>query len=165
MEIRILNAQDAEAYRRLRFDALQVNPEAFASSFEEEKDRTVEVFAERLESEQTVSLGSFLGDALVGMATLQFEKYYKMRHRGNLSAMYVTSSARGYGYGNRLLEHGLMIAKNHQLEQVYLTVVSSNVQAKNLYENIGFETIGLEENAIKLDDGLYHDEEHMVKFL
>ncbi|WP_017186617.1 GNAT family N-acetyltransferase, partial [Alkalibacillus haloalkaliphilus] len=160
-----LNAQDAEAYRRLRFEALQVNPEAFASSFEEEKDRAVEAFAERLESEQAVNFGAFLGDELVGMATLQFEKYYKMRHRGNVVGMYVTSSARRSGCGKKLLEHALMKAEDHQLEQIYLTVVSSNFQAKKLYENIGFESIGLEKNAMKLENGCYLDEEHMVKFL
>lgn len=38
MEIRLLTAADAAVYRHLRLEGLQMNPEAFGSSFEEEKD-------------------------------------------------------------------------------------------------------------------------------
>ena len=42
MEIRLLNPLDAENYLDLRLEALQNNSEAFASSYEEEKDYSVE---------------------------------------------------------------------------------------------------------------------------
>ena len=45
MEIRILNSlEDAEKYRGIRLESLKNIPEAFASSYEEERDFSIEEF-------------------------------------------------------------------------------------------------------------------------
>lgn len=48
MEIRLLTVADAVVYRKLRLEGLQSNPEAFGSSFEEEKDMPPELFEKDL---------------------------------------------------------------------------------------------------------------------
>ena len=50
------------------------------------------------------------------------------------------------------------------VEQINLSVVSTNENAKKLYMKLGFKKFGLEEKAIKIDCNYYH-EEHMVLFL
>ena len=50
------------------------------------------------------------------------------------------------------------------IEQIHLTVVSSNKAANSLYASFGFVTYGIEKNALKVD-GTYFDEELMVLFL
>jgi hypothetical protein len=42
MDIRLLKPEDAEEYRKIRLEALKNNPESFTSSFEEEKEVSVE---------------------------------------------------------------------------------------------------------------------------
>ena len=48
MEIRHLNGTDAIIYRTLRLQALQMSPEAFGSSYEEEKDAPLEQYISKL---------------------------------------------------------------------------------------------------------------------
>ena len=59
MEIRLLNPLDAEKYLDLRLGALQNSPEAFASSYEEEKDQPVERYKTRFQSEDSFTFGAF----------------------------------------------------------------------------------------------------------
>lgn len=67
MEIRLLTAQDATSYRTLRLEGLQTNPEAFGSSFEEEKDMGLELFASRLEAQGSFTFGAFDQNELCGL--------------------------------------------------------------------------------------------------
>jgi len=47
------------------------------------------------------------------------------------------------------------------LEEVTLSVVTSNASAKRLYQSLGFAVYGLEKRALKID-GEYFDEELMA---
>ncbi|MBZ5752439.1 GNAT family N-acetyltransferase [Metabacillus rhizolycopersici] len=165
MEIKILKPTDAENYRRIRLEALQNSPEAFASSYEEEKDQPVEKYKNNFQSKDSFTFGAFESGKLVGVVTLVKEKLYKLRHRANIIAMYVTSGKRGFGIGKALLSEAIKKANCLEgIEQVYLTVVTTNESAKRLYSSIGFEAFGSEKRALKLDN-TYFDEEHMVLFL
>lgn len=50
------------------------------------------------------------------------------------------------------------------IEQINLTVVTSNESAKKLYTSLGFEVFGEEKRALKIDN-TYFDEEYRVLFL
>ena len=73
LKYRPLTELDAEAYRSIRFEALQTAPEAFASSYEEEKELPVDAFKARLKGEDSVTFGMFDGESLVGVTTLLTE--------------------------------------------------------------------------------------------
>ncbi len=90
MEIRLVTAQDAEAYRQLRLEGLQTNPEAFGSSFEEERDMALELFASRLEAQGSFTFGAFDQDELFGVATLVQESKMKLKHKASIFAVYVS---------------------------------------------------------------------------
>ena len=51
------------------------------------------------------------------------------------------------------------------VEQMELNVFAHNENAKRLYEKKGFVKVATIPNAIKSNDGLYHDEEIMIKQL
>ncbi|WP_308807733.1 GNAT family N-acetyltransferase [Alkalicoccobacillus plakortidis] len=51
---------------------------------------------------------------------------------------------------------------NRGIEQIYLTVVSTNESAKKLYQSMGFKRYGVDKQALKLDNNVYLDEDLMV---
>lgn len=165
MNIRILTPEDAEKYKQIRIEALQYHPDAFAVSYEEEKDRPVEVYQERLGSNNAVTIGAFEENQLVGTVTLFREGYTKLSHKVNLVAMYVDPRNRGLGIGKSLVTSAIKKAMEmNGIEQINLTVVSSNVSAKSLYSSLGFTVFGTEKRALKMGD-TYLDEDFMVLFL
>lgn len=165
MNSRCLTAANAEAYRNLRLEGLQNNPEAFGSSFEEEKGYSIEQFADRFESQGSYTLGVFDHEELVGVATLVQENKLKLKHKASIFAVYVSPKKRGLGIGKRLMVDAINKAKELKgVEQLTLTVVSTNTSAKSLYSSLGFELFGTEKRALKIGQE-YFDEDYMVLFL
>lgn len=164
MNIRLLTAADAEDYRALRLEGLQTNPEAFGSSFEEEKDISLESFANRLEGQGTFTFGAFNQGDLLGVATLVQANKVKLKHKASIFAVYVSPKKRGLGIGKQLMVEVINQAKRLvDVEQINLTVVSSNESAKGLYTSLGFHVFGTERNALKIGQQ-YFDEDYMVLF-
>ncbi len=165
MNSRRLTATDANAYRTLRLEGLQNNPEAFGSSFEEEKDSSIELIASRLESQSSYTIGVFDQEELVGVATLVQESMLKLKHKAGIFAVYVSPGKRGLGIGKHLMVEAINKAKElGEVEQLNLTVVSTNTSAKRLYSSLGFEVFGTEKKALKIGQQ-YFDEDYMVLFL
>lgn len=165
MEIRPLKPQEADAYFDMRLKALNDCPEAFASSYEEEKHEPLENYKKRLQSEYSLTLGAFDGPKLMGVVTLMKAAKFKMRHRASLLAMYVIPEKRGEGVGKALVAEAIKKAvEMEDIEQINLAVVTTNEPAKRLYTSLGFEVYGTEKRALKLND-TYVDEDHMVLFL
>ncbi|MDL4839484.1 GNAT family N-acetyltransferase [Aquibacillus sp. LR5S19] len=166
MEIRQLNSPDAEEYLSIRLEALKNSPYAFASSYEEEKNQRAEKYKNRFNAPaNTLTFGAFEDSQLVGVVTLVKEQLFKLRHRANIVAMYIKPEKRGNGIGKNLVFRVIEKAKNIEgIEQIYLTVVTTNLPAKKLYSSCGFEVFGKDKKALKFDN-TYYDEEHMVLFL
>jgi ribosomal protein S18 acetylase RimI-like enzyme len=163
MEIRKLTSDDAKAYWDLRLEALQQDPEAFATTYKDAISRVdpLKRVASNLDSEASSTLGAFIDNELVGMMTIAEEGAPKLRHRVNLFAVYVTPRVRGQRIGMALLR--AVIEHSKQLpyvEKINLTVVSTNDRAIKLYEKFGFKSFGLEHHAMKIDD-TYVDEIYM----
>ncbi|TDM38783.1 GNAT family N-acetyltransferase, partial [Macrococcoides goetzii] len=76
-------------------------------------------------------------------------------------AMYVDASNRRSGLARELIRKAIERAREMNLEQLTLGVVSTNEPAKKLYESMGFQTYGIEKRALKIN-GVYSDDEYMV---
>jgi ribosomal protein S18 acetylase RimI-like enzyme len=164
MEIRKLDYKDASAYKELRLEALRNHPEAFSSSYEEEKDDPLERTASRLNDQNSFTFGAFTDEMLIGVVSLVLDTKTKIRHRGHIFAMYVTQNIRRTGAGKALISRAISQAKENGIEQLYLTVTASNEPAKKLYQSFGFKVFGIDKNALKFED-TYFDDELMVLFL
>lgn len=168
MYIRTLTSADAESYRALRLQSLQQHPEAFLSSYESEVKQSIETTRIRLDaSDEHFTLGAFLDgeQRLAGIATFFRESRPKIQHKAHVYAVYVDPVARKHGAGRALMQELIARAKAAPgLEQLMLTVTSSNVAAKRLYESLGFVRYGTEPRAMKLD-GEYLDEDLMAMLL
>ncbi|MFE4762243.1 GNAT family N-acetyltransferase [Bacillus mycoides] len=166
MKIRQLNPTDAEKYLSIRLEALQDSPYAFASSYEEEKNQTAEKYKNRFSTPvNTFTFGAFEESQVVGIVTLIREQTLKLNHRANIVAMYIKPKKRGIGLGKALISKAVEKANSLEgIEQIYLSVVTTNIPAKKLYASCGFEIFGKDKKALKFDN-TYYDEEHMVLIL
>jgi ribosomal protein S18 acetylase RimI-like enzyme len=164
MKIRILNGNDADAYRKIRLEGLKNSPEAFGSSYEEEQLDPIDLYKSRLESDTAYTFGAFEKEELAGVVTLVKETKVKLKHKASIFAMYVSPDYRGRGIGKKLMAEVVIKAQEFDdTEQLQLSVVSTNQSAKQLYTSFGFTVYGHENRALKAD-GIYYDEDHMVLF-
>ncbi|MCR8847409.1 GNAT family N-acetyltransferase [Rossellomorea sp. SC111] len=167
MEIRLLNESHADEYWNLRLEMLKQSPSSFGSSYEEafERPNPIEMTEKRLSSEDSFTFGCFVEGRLSGAATMVREAALKMNHKASIYAMYVTPTQRGKGLARRLLEAAINLAKETEgIEQLMITVVTTNEKAKGLYHSCGFKPYGTEKRALKYNEE-YYDEELMVLFL
>ncbi|WNS42354.1 GNAT family N-acetyltransferase [Paenibacillus sp. MMS20-IR301] len=167
MNIRTLTSADAELYRELRLQALQQHPDVYLSSYESEAKLSIANTRIRLApAEHHFTLGAFdSDDKLVGMVTLFRESRAKIDHKANVYSVYVDPAVRKQAVGRLLMLELIARAKDMPgLEQLNLTVTSTNLPAKRLYESLGFICYGTEPRAMKLGER-YLDEDHMVLML
>jgi ribosomal protein S18 acetylase RimI-like enzyme len=160
-EIRRLTSADALAYRDIRLEGLRCHPEAFASTFEDERDSPIDRFKELITQSQI--FGAVIAHKLVGVVGLRTHAEVKLRHKATIWGMYVCREARQYGIGERLIEAAVAHAPGH-VEQLQLAVVTENEAARRLYAKAGFIEYGHQINALK-HGGRYYDDVLMVKFL
>lgn len=166
MEVRILKETDAEAFWNIRLRALRDNPDSFGASYEEILERGIAGVAQGLRKRDSapddVTFGAFEGTTLIGIAGFQREEETKRRHKGVIWGMYVPHELRGKGVGKQLLQAAIAYAKTLPgLEQINLSVVLTSKEARHLFIAQGFETYGLERQALKLHDR-YFDQELMT---
>jgi len=155
--VRQLLAAEAAAYRDIRLEMLQVNPEAFGSTYEAESGRSVAQFADSLA--RSFVAGGFVDGQLAGVAGFYALEGPKVSHRGNIWGVYVRGALRGRGVGHAVLSEVLRHAGT-RVTQVHLQVVTENAAARALYERLGFTTYGTEPRALKVGDRYY--DEHLM---
>jgi ribosomal protein S18 acetylase RimI-like enzyme len=170
--IRQLGPTDRDAYFLLRLRGLQAHPASFGQSYDEalakgaaQHDATLQ----GSEAEGTFLLGAYASPSahapLVGVVGLLRNKADKERHKANVVGMYVAQEAAGRGIGRALLSELLRrAARVDGLRQLLLTVGSGNDAARKLYESLGFRKYGCEVGSLNVD-GVFHDEDLMVRFL
>ncbi|MBK5350452.1 GNAT family N-acetyltransferase [Bacillus sp. TH22] len=165
--IRLLTKEDAEKYWDLRLQALQVNPEAFVTTYEEaiRQENPIKRVESNLTATTSCTFGAFNEENhLVGVVTLLTEEREAYKHKGHIVAMYVDAQNRRNGLARELITNAIQRARDIKLEQLTLGVVSTNEPAKKLYGSMGFKTYGIEKRALKMK-GVYSDDEYMVLFL
>lgn len=164
MEIRLLIANDAAEWWRLRLEALEGDPEAFSASAEEHRKLGLEDVRKRLGDgiADSFVVGAFEEGSLVGVTGFYREPGPKTRHKGRIWGVYVTPKHRGQGIGRKLLEVLLGRARGIAgLEQIQLSVARSQAAAAKLYRSLRFESWGVEARALKVGER-YLDEEYMT---
>lgn len=169
---RVLTEVDAKQFWALRLRALKENPEAFGAAYEEEINTPIDKLIDRFSSdfilplEENFMLGAFNENKdMVGVVGFRRERRQKLRHKANIWGMYVVPELRQTGIGKLLLSELLNKSKFlDDLEQINLGVVSSNVNAKALYDSLGFKIYGVEKNALKIGEQ-YFDDDLMVLFI
>jgi len=162
MEIRALTDADADVYQAIRLRSLREYPEAFGSSYEEERERKPDQIVSLLTNPDVKVFGAFSGAELIGIVAILRNSRIKTRHRSNIGGMYVASEARGQGVGRALIEAALKHARSCDgVEDVTLAVTVGNDAARHLYTQMGFTTYGVDPRYIKTN-GRFYDIEWMI---
>lgn len=159
MKLRVLTPSDVDAYRDLRLHALREWPPAFGTPVEEEAQRTLKAFSERLvETNDRCLVGAFEEDTLVGSVRLSRYDGSNEGHRAYVAGLYVMPERRKLGYGRALLTQVVARAKRDGgLRRLNLTVVAEQKAAIALYASLGFVSYGIEKEAFQAR-GLFFDE-------
>jgi len=131
VDIRLLHAVDASAYRDLRLQALSTNPEAFLTTYDDYLSRPFELVTNQLTPDDDhFTVGAYVGDAsdqLVGTVTLVRERATKARHIANVVALFVSPNFQRQGIGRELLADLIQRARQMDgLVQFRLSVVKDN---------------------------------------
>jgi len=164
--IKNIKREDVEVYWKLRLEALRMNPEAFGASYEESVHTPISEVRNRIKNESdNYIVGAFKEEnQIVGMIGFRREQGIKIKHKGMIWGVYVSPEYRGKGIAKELLEE--VINRGNRLEdlkQINLCVVALNRVAIELYKKLGFETYGIEKNALEYK-GQGYDEELMTYF-
>ena len=163
-EIKRLKPEDMDRWFELRMEALKDTPSAFLADPETEHKQGVEFFRKRLVDggDENLIFGAFKGSSLIGNIGLVREGRPKSRHKAFIWGMYVKQSHRKNRVASGLLSQAISFAKvSMNVRQITLSVESSRVAAKRLYESAGFVCWGTEPEAIYCDNR-YYDEDYMV---
>jgi len=167
VEFRILTVDDVGAYSEVRLEALERDPTAFGSSVEDHRKLSEMDIRSRLTADPANNfvIGVYAGERLAGTAGFVRETPVKMRHKGRIWGVYLTAELRGQGIGRRMLQLVVERAtKIEGLEQVVLHVTTTQTAAIATYRSLGFNSFGVEPQALKIGDR-YIDEEYMVLHL
>ena len=157
----MLTPGDAGELFRLRRSALLDSPLAFLASPEDDMASSEAVVRELLDPRRrSVVFGAF-SPGLVGMLGLNPAHQRKAAHKVTLWGMFVAPTYRGQGVAAQLLDAAIRHARTLDgIRAVHLSVSESAVAARRVYEKAGFETWGIEPDAIRFE-GRSESERHM----
>ena len=159
--IRRLTPGDAEAFRAVRLEGLERQPEAFSASLDNESAKSLMDWRTRLE--MTSVFGAFVDNHLMGVAGFYRCTGVKLHHKGVLWGVYVRDEVRGQGVGRALVEAVVGTARG-EVDQLLTTVNAANERAKRLYESVGFLVWGIQPRSMKLGSRFVDEAELVLHF-
>ena len=145
--IRRLTADDADAWRTSRLEALQNAPDAFGDTYENSIAEPLEACRQRVSGPDPL-MAAFVGGEIIGTAGCYVDGGVKSKHIGNVWGMYVAPAHRRAGIGKALLE-AVIADVSTRVDQIHLDVVTGNPAAYTLYRQNGFTAYGIVPRAMR----------------
>jgi RimJ/RimL family protein N-acetyltransferase len=163
--IRPTRADDAQAYRALRLEALQHHPAVYGADYAERtaspRSYWEDVVQRGAGGATGVTFVAAANDELIGMTNVVRVTNPKLTHSASMHGVYVQATWRGTGVADALVQACLAWAREHGVRVVKLGVVTTNAAAIKLYLRCGFSVYGVEPEGIAWN-GAYYDELMMV---
>ena len=149
LEIRLLTPDDTEAFVRLRREALEREPFAFAASTEDDRGLDSTFVRQSLaDTDGGGVFGAFTSE-LVGIVGIYRDRHRKAAHKAHIWGMFVQPEYRRSGVGGSLLSAAIRHARGMpEVSQIHLCVSETATTAQRLYERHGFRIWGTEPRAL-----------------
>jgi ribosomal protein S18 acetylase RimI-like enzyme len=152
LQIKKLPPERWREFKALRLEALQNDPLAFGSSYEEEINFTDKTWKEKIKNTLFVTLN----DIPIGMIVFVINSKKKLNHIAEIFGVYVREQYRDKKIGTQLIESAInLIRQNKSIKKIKLTVTSVQDAAVKLYSSFGFETAGRLQKELKYKDKFY----------
>jgi ribosomal protein S18 acetylase RimI-like enzyme len=149
IEIIVATADDWQAARDIRLEALLRNPEAFGSTYAEAVDRNEDGWRAWVSRPGVTMLIARTPQGPVGIVGGLRNVDADDGSVAMIVSMYVTAGYRQRGVGRRLLQVLLAdLESDPVLTRVILHVTSSQLSAQRLYASLGFVPAGEEDGKI-----------------
>ncbi|MBX5158022.1 GNAT family N-acetyltransferase [Rhizobium sp. NZLR10] len=159
--IRLIQADEVEAFRRIRLEALRAEPSSFASRYEDWEILPDEEWRNRLNEPVFIA---FQDNEPVGIMGLLRQRSSKMVHRATIVMVYIRAHLRGTGLAGKLLEAVSDHARDFGIRQLELFVSAENPAAIRFYQRQGFSEIGRIPGGV-LEEGREIDDVIMARRL
>jgi RimJ/RimL family protein N-acetyltransferase len=170
MKLEIRDAKPADSSSLLKYlEKLLSEPDHNGPLLAGEFNRTNEEQIKIIESFQSepnsVCFIAEQNNEIVGEINLRGNQRKALQHCAVLG-MSVDREHRGKGIGTKLLSHALVWATNSKIiERLELVVLTTNLQAIDMYRRAGFAEEGIRRKAIKFGASNYIDDILMAKFV
>jgi ribosomal protein S18 acetylase RimI-like enzyme len=153
-----LGPRDWRDLRAIRLEALRSEPAAYSSSYEETLVWSDEDWRRRLTSDHRLHLLARTQNRPIGIVGGYLGPDEGDDSVAVVFGMYVTREHRGKGIG-RLLLRSLIdrLSSFPQITTIRLGVTETQAPARTLYESVGFQVVGKEEQRIVVDDRHYDE--------
>jgi len=153
-----LGPRDWQDLRAIRLEALQSEPAAYSSSYQETLSRSDEHWQQRLTNDHSVHLLARALGRPIGMVGGYLGSDEGDDSVAVVFGMYVTSEYRGRGIGRLLLTTLIdRLSAFPQISTIRLWVTETQVPARALYESMGFRVVGKTEEGIVVNDRRYEE--------
>ena len=165
--IRQATKTDAQAFRKLRLEALNNHPEAFASDYQAELNKSPEDWEKWVQGDDgnnAIIFLAYVDNQLAGMAGVFRGSFSKTQHNGTIWGVYVSHVYQRQGVGSQLIQSCIEWAQAREIDLLKLAVVNTNIAAIRFYADCQFQIYGIEPKAIHYNDR-YYDELLMVREL
>jgi GNAT superfamily N-acetyltransferase len=160
---------DATLYQSLRLRGLQESPAAFSSSPADEAGRTIAEIEARLTpvpDGSRCTFGAFVDGHLAGLVAFIRAQRVKLMHAADIAGMYVAPDFRRRGLGGQLVDAAIAHGRTLPgLRQLHLTVNASNEPARALYRSRGFACVGVQPEALCVNERYYDYEYYVLRLI
>jgi ribosomal protein S18 acetylase RimI-like enzyme len=154
----VLDPRGWRDLRAIRLEALQSEPAAYSSSYEETLARPDEHWRQRLANDQSVHLLARAENRPIGMVGGYLGSDEGDDSVAVVFGMYVASEHRGRGIGGLLLTSLIdRLSAFPQITTIRLGVTETQDPARTLYESVGFQVVGKSVEGIVVDDRRYDE--------
>lgn len=151
MIVRKLEINDWEVFKKIRLEALELEPQAFGDSYSVLTKKKENYWKKELSNRKQVWYGAFDNDLIVGIGSIKFVKKLKFDHIAHLSGIYVQKEHRGQGVGKLLFKTRIEEAfKNPYIRKIKLIVNLNQENAIGLYKSFGFKVVGKMEKEFRI---------------
>ena len=153
-----LGTQDWRDLQSIRLEALRSEPAAYSSTYEETLAWSDEDWRRRLANDRRMHLLARARSRPIGIIGGYLGSDEGDDSVAVVFGMYVTREHRGKGIA-RLLLTSLMdrLSSFPQITTIRLGVTETQDPARTLYESVGFQVVGKEEQSIVVDDRHYDE--------